>query len=190
MFSIGHSNHPIDRFLGLLQQHGIESLIDVRSVPYSRFSPQFAIHALRASLSEAGCAYVFLGEELGGRPDGREFYDDEGHVLYGRRAEAPEFRAGIERLVAEAGSRRVAIMCSEENPESCHRRLLVARALEPRGMAVDHIRGDGRLSRDAELAPIADLQGELFDRDGWRSTRPVRPGQPRREHAAKRARRR
>src|SRR5262245_1827042 len=115
MFSIGHSNHPIERFLQLLKQHGVEVLVDVRSMPYSRFSPQFSIHALRRSVSEAGCEYVFLGKELGGRPEGREFYDEEGRVLYGRRAEAPEFIAGIERLASDAEQRRVAMMCSEEN---------------------------------------------------------------------------
>lgn len=181
MFSIGHSKHPIDRFLQLLKGHGVEALIDVRSVPYSRFSPQFSIHALRTSVAEGGCEYVFLGKELGGRPEGRAFYDDEGHVLYGRRAEAPEFLAGIERLAAEAGRRRVAMMCSEEDPETCHRRLLVGRALEPRGIVVDHIRGDGRLQPDSELAPIGGRQGALFgsDDDAWRSKRPVQPAKPR-----------
>jgi uncharacterized protein (DUF488 family) len=181
MFSIGHSKHPIDKFLQLLKQHGVEALIDVRSVPYSRFSPQFSIHALRTSVAEAGCEYVFLGKELGGRPEGRAFYDDEGHVLYGRRVEAPEFLAGIERLAAEAGRRRVAVMCSEEDPETCHRRLLVARTLERRGIVVDHIRGDGRLQPESELAPKGGRQGALFGADdaAWKSKRPVRPARAR-----------
>ena len=177
MLSIGHSKHPIERFVQLLKRHGVEALIDVRSVPYSRFSPQFSIHALRTSVVAAGCEYVFLGKELGGRPEGREFYDDEGHVLYGRRAEVPEFLAGIERLAAEAGRRRVAMMCSEEDPETCHRRLLVGRALERRGIVVDHIRGDGRLQPESELAPLGGRQGALFGADdaAWKSKRPVQP---------------
>lgn len=198
MFSIGHSKHPIEKLLRLLKLHGIEALIDVRSVPYSRFSPQFSIHALRTSVAEAACDYVFLGKELGGRPEGREFYDDEGHVLYGRRAESPEFLAGIERLAGEAGRRRVAMMCSEEDPETCHRRLLVARALEPRGIVVDHIRGDGRLQPDCELAPMGGRQGTLFggEDEVWKSKRPVQPAKPRAQadephaQAGKRPRRR
>src|SRR5262245_44876564 len=102
LYSIGHSNHSIERFLHLLELHRIEALIDVRSVPYSRFSPQFSIHALRTAISEAGRAYVFLGKELGGRPEGREFYDEDGHVLYGRRAVAPDFQGGLDQLIAQA----------------------------------------------------------------------------------------
>src|ERR1043165_9075518 len=124
LYSIGHSRHPIERFLQLLEQHRIETLVDVRSMPYSRFSPHFGIHALRKAVADAGRAYLFLGKELGGGPEGAEYYDGEGHVLYGRRAEASDFCAGLDRLAVEADSHRVAIMCSEENPDSCHRRLL------------------------------------------------------------------
>jgi hypothetical protein len=75
LFSIGHSRHPLGAFLSLLAQHGIEVLVDVRSTPYSRFSPQLAIGALRAAVTGADRDYVFLGKELGGRPEGAEFYD-------------------------------------------------------------------------------------------------------------------
>jgi uncharacterized protein (DUF488 family) len=161
LFSIGHSRHPIGAFLSLLAQHGIEALVDVRSTPYSRFSPQFAIGALRSAVTGAGCDYVFLGKELGGRPEGAEFYDQEGRVLYGRRARSPELLAGIARLAELIERRRVAILCSEENPEHCHRRLLVGRILAARGVAIDHIRGDGRLEPETELA-AGDRQRNLF----------------------------
>jgi uncharacterized protein (DUF488 family) len=176
MYSIGHSRHSIERFLELLELHRIEVLVDVRSMPYSRFSPHFGIHALRKAVTEAGRGYVFLGKELGGRPEGAAYYDEEGHVLYGKRAEAPEFRAGLDQLAAEAGARRAAMMCSEENPEGCHRRLLVARALVPRGVVVDHIRGDGRLQAESELPAMGGAQGELFGTGGgWRSVMAVQP---------------
>jgi uncharacterized protein (DUF488 family) len=182
IYSIGHSNHPIEKFLYLLEQHRIEVLVDVRSVPASRFAPQFGHARLRAAVTESGRDYVFLGKELGGRPEGAQYYDEDGHVLYGRRAQTPEFIAGIDRLVALSAQRRVAMMCSEENPESCHRRLLVARALAPRGIAVDHVRADGRLQDDSELAPMDTAQGGLFDDtgDAWRSKHPVKPSKPRR----------
>src|SRR5262245_39427046 len=107
IYSIGHSNHPIEKFLRLLEQHRIELLVDVRSVPASRFAPQFGHARLRTAVVEAGRDYVFLGKELGGRPEGTEYYDEDGHVLYGRRAGAPDFVAGLERIAALAAGRRL-----------------------------------------------------------------------------------
>jgi uncharacterized protein (DUF488 family) len=177
VFSIGHSRHPIGEFLGLLELHDLEVLVDVRSTPYSRFSPQFARPALQRSVEAAGRGYVFLGKELGGRPEGDAFYDDEGRVRYGHRARSPEFLRGIERLESELARHRVAILCSEENPEHCHRRLLVGRVLGLRDITVVHIRGDGRLEPESERAREADRQGALFRPtvdDAWRSSHPVR----------------
>ena len=181
LFTIGHSRHPIAAFLSLLERHAIELLVDVRSMPYSRFSPQFARAALERAIADAGRAYRFLGKELGGRPDDARFYDAAGHMRYGLRARSPEFLAGIRALEAELGGRRVAILCSEENPEHCHRRLLVARVLVAHGVAIDHIRGDGRLEPEAALAS-AGRQGSLFapatdaaaDDAAWRSSHPIR----------------
>jgi uncharacterized protein (DUF488 family) len=67
LFTIGHSNHSIDAFIALLQQHGITAVADVRSHPYSRFLPHFNQSALKAALLNAGIQYVFLGKELGAR---------------------------------------------------------------------------------------------------------------------------
>lgn len=182
LFTIGHSRHPIAAFLSLLERHAIELLVDVRSMPYSRFSPQFARAALERAVADAGRAYRFLGKELGGRPDDASFYDADGHMRYGLRARSPEFLAGIRALEAELAGRRVAILCSEENPEHCHRRLLVARVLGAHGVAIDHIRGDGRLEPEAAFARTAERQGSLFasatddgdDDAAWRSSHPVR----------------
>jgi uncharacterized protein (DUF488 family) len=178
MLTIGHSRHPLDVFLQLLARYDVELLADVRSVPQSRFSPQFGRKQLEAAVAATGRSYLFLGKELGGRPDGASFYDDDGHVLYGRRARSAEFLDGVRRLEAELPGRRVAILCSEENPAHCHRRLLVGRVLGAQGVAIDHIRGDGRLEPESELAREAGRQGTLFgagDDDTWRSTHPVRP---------------
>lgn len=149
--TIGHSNHLIERFIALLREHGIETLVDVRSRPYSRWAPQFQKSRLSRSLTAASIAYVFLGDELGGRPEGREFYDAEGHVDYGRRAQAPDFQASVGRLIDVANQGPTAILCAEEDPGRCHRRLLVTPALQQRGLTVRHIRGDGRVQSDEEF---------------------------------------
>lgn len=178
LFTIGHSNHSADRFQRLLSEHGIEVLVDVRSWPHSRYV-EWADRSRMPDVAEmAGARYLFLGKELGGRPESSEFYDAAGHVLYAKVATGGEFRAGIERLRRGARRYRVAIMCSEENPASCHRRLLVAKVLLEEGVTIGHIRGDGNC--EVESRPIALSEGSLFDDEEnlWRSSLSVSRRQP------------
>jgi uncharacterized protein (DUF488 family) len=182
LFTIGHSNHPLEKFIELLRRHGVEVVVDTRSQPYSRHAPHFNRDALRTALAGAGIRYSFLGEELGGRPRGEEYYDAEGHVRYDRVAGADFFQSGIARVKRGAAKYRLALLCAEENPEGCHRRLLIARVLSAHGFTVDHIRGDGRLEREREFSPAggerAPVQGTLFDvpeERPWRSIRSVLP---------------
>jgi uncharacterized protein (DUF488 family) len=166
VWTIGHSTHPADTLIELLRGQRIEVLADVRSAPYSRHNPQFRKEKLRASVEQAGLRYVWLGAELGGRPPEPEFYDVKGHARYDLVAETERFQAGLERLLTGAAAYRVAIMCSEEDPARCHRRLLVTRALVARGVEVRHIRGDGIVVTEAELSDgeAADSgQAALFD---------------------------
>ena len=151
LFSIGHSNHSADGFGDLLKKYDIEVLVDVRSHPYSRYAPQFDTSGLKALLAKAGVKYLYLGRELGGRPEGDEYYDAGGHVLYARLATSPLFLEGIDRLQKGAQTYRVAVMCAEEDPLNCHRRLLIGRVLQERGIVLDHIRGDGRPQTEDEL---------------------------------------
>lgn len=166
VWTIGHSTHPVDALAGLLRGQRIEVLADVRSMPYSRHNPQFRKENLRASIEQAGLRYVYLGAELGGRPPEPEFYDSKGHARYDLVAETERFQGGLERLLTGAASYRVAIMCSEEDPARCHRRLLVTRALVGRQVEVRHIRGNGSVVTEAELGSgeAADPgQAALFD---------------------------
>ena len=95
LYAVGHSNHTLEQFLDLVRSAGVEALVDVRSHPHSRFAPQFNREHLAIAVGAADIKYVFLGRELGGRPDGDEYYDDEGHVLYGRVARSALFGDGI-----------------------------------------------------------------------------------------------
>ncbi len=151
IFTVGHSNHSLEVFINLLQSHKINVLVDVRSKPFSRFSPQFNKEGLEKAVKAGGIKYLFLGRELGGRPQDSEFYDNYGFVLYSRIAESPLFLEGIDRLIKGIKTYRVAVMCGEENPANCHRRLLVGRVLGERGVSVRHIRGDGRIQDEDEL---------------------------------------
>ena len=141
LFSIGHSNHPIGYFVGLLQRHGITALADVRSVPYSRRYPQFRRETLAESLRAAGIAYVFLGKELGGKRAG-------GLI---DAARTPTFRAGLERLREGAQRYRVAFMCAEREPLDCHRTMLVARHLRAPDVTIRHILANGTVEEHGSV---------------------------------------
>ncbi len=181
-FTIGHSNHELQTFLDLLAAHEIDVLVDVRSSPYSQYTSYFSQDALQLTLPAHGVKYLFLGNLIGGRPDGDEFYDEEGYVRYDRLAESPPFRQGMDRLAEGVEKYRVAIMCGEEDPMACHRRLLIGRVLARRGVTVQHIRGDGSLESETQIAereksadPDAG-QLTLFDvteKPEWKSTQSV-----------------
>jgi uncharacterized protein (DUF488 family) len=178
LVSVGHSNQPIEHFLGLLRKFDVEAVADTRSQPYSRYSPQYDQGSLKEKLESAGIRYVYMGKELGGRPDGKEFYDVGGHVLYGKVAESDSFKNGLARL--EAGMRQyrtLALLCSEENPSVCHRRLLITRVLAERGIEVYHLRGDGRMESESELrAAEQPAQLTLFGQQNtWKSIPSVSP---------------
>lgn len=183
VWTIGHSSHPLDTFLDLLAQHQIALLADVRSHPYSRHAPQFNRQGIQRPLRARAVGYLFLGDLLGGRAEGKQFYDEQGHVLYDRVARSPEFQRGIQRLLDPIQSSRVALMCGEEDPADCHRRLLIGRVLRARGIDVIHIRGDGTIQSEEELAAqerFRKTKGQLtlFDMgepDEWKSTQSVLP---------------
>jgi uncharacterized protein (DUF488 family) len=134
-------------------------------------------------LRESQIEYIYLGKELGGRPEGREFYDEDGRVFYSRVAASSFFQRGLERLDVAIRKHRLALLCSEENPSICHRRLLVARVLRERGIAVDHVRGDGSVQSEEklveeELERTPDEQLNLFEQpriSEWKSIPSVSP---------------
>jgi uncharacterized protein (DUF488 family) len=164
IWTVGHSRHQLPALLAVLRGPGIELVADIRSRPFSRYNPQFNREKFSAALLAAGLSYLFLGAELGGRPPEPEFYDSAGHVRYGALARTERFSAGLRRLLAESDRQRVAILCSEEDPRRCHRRLLVGRVVTARGIPVLHIRGDGTVVRDEDLGPLPPQmsQGTLF----------------------------
>jgi uncharacterized protein (DUF488 family) len=150
LFTIGHSTHTAEKFLELLRQHDISAIGDVRSSPFSAWTPQFNRTALEPTLREAGLHYVFLGDELGARRVEREVYID-GVARYERIAKLPAFQTGLERVRKGARKFRLALMCAEKDCLECHRTILVCRHLR-RDLNIGHIQDDGGIEthRDAE----------------------------------------
>jgi uncharacterized protein (DUF488 family) len=144
LYSIGHSDHSVEALVSLLQRCQVRVLVDVRSQPYSQWTPQFNRESLARDLEAAGLRYVFLGDALGGRPAERALYDPgQERPNYERLSRRPVFQAGLDRLLELAAEDQVAFMCSEGDYKRCHRTLLITPALLARGAQVLHIQPDG-----------------------------------------------
>jgi len=144
IYTIGHSNYPIDKFIALLKQHGITGVSDVRSQPYSRYCSQYNRENLQKTLKENGIEYVFLGEELGARREEQECYED-GVVKYDKIEQLDIFKNGLEKLKKGARKCTMAIMCAEKDPLNCHRTILISKNLKNQGVQVKHILEDGSI---------------------------------------------
>ena len=160
ILTIGHSRHSLPRFIALLETARTTSVADVRSAPVSRFSPHFNKRALAVSLDARGIAYVFLGNEFGGRPQQQELFTG-GVANYEKMAAAPSFQSDLDQLMLGAEDYRIAVMCSEADPLDCHCCLLVGRALAGAGVEVGHILASGAVMSHSEaeerLLHLADL---------------------------------
>jgi uncharacterized protein (DUF488 family) len=152
IWTVGHSVHGIARFLELLRGAAVALVVDTRARPYSRFNPHFNRERLREALEGAGIAYLWRGAALSGRPAEKRFYRPDGALDLDELWRWPALQAGIDEVAAEAGTKRTALLCAEEDPLICHRRFLLTPPLLARGAAVLHIRGDGRIEPEPELA--------------------------------------
>jgi uncharacterized protein (DUF488 family) len=149
LYTIGHSNHDLPVFLGLLRGAGVTLVADVRSRPHSQRFPQYSQPEFEQALRPAGFAYLFLGEELGGRPDDADAYRVDGLVDYRRRRKSFGFRQGLDRVLQESKRHTVALLCAEEDPIACHRFLMICPALIEAGVVPQHIRRGGILETQA-----------------------------------------
>ncbi len=149
--TIGHSNHSIEDFVSLLADNGVNMVVDVRSAPRSRWVPHFNPDNLEPALERVGIDYAYMGQELGGRPNDRSAYEEDGRVSYERAALADDFTDGVAVLVRQADERIIALLCMERDPLECHRALLVARALAEQGVDVRHILPDGEVENHEQL---------------------------------------
>lgn len=166
LFTIGHSNHPVEVFIELLRKHGVTAVGDVRSHPYSRYVPQYSREALKTVLTHSEIAYVFLGKELGARSENPACYK-QGKVQYDCLANQPQFAEGVKRVIDGMRRHNIALMCAEKDPLECHRTLLVARKLHEAGIEIAHIHADGSLEEhgalESRLLNVSKLpEGDMF----------------------------
>lgn len=161
LFTVGHSTLPIEKFIALLNHYGIAQLVDVRTIPRSRYNPQFNDTALATSLAEASIGYVHM-KALGGLRHARKDSPNTGWRNGGFRGYADymqtaEFEHALETLIALAQNQRTAIMCAEAVPWRCHRSL-ISDALTVRNIPVIEILGESS-ARPHKLTPFAQVKG-------------------------------
>jgi uncharacterized protein (DUF488 family) len=152
IYTIGHSTHTIDEFIGLLKNAGIDTVVDVRSSPYSKHNPQFNRESLKVELAKQEIIYIFMGDELGARHREPEVLEADGRVNFEKVRGLESFKNGIKRVItgAEKGY-GIALMCSEKDPMECHRFSLVSYALKKEGVSVRHILADGTIKENVEF---------------------------------------
>ena len=153
IWSIGHGDLELLRFVELLRAYDIAGVADLRTVPYRARCPQFNREPLAAELTRAGIAYEFFGAELGGTPQDPAYWQIDGRPDFARIAASEAFRDGLHRLLALAGARRTAVMADPTNPWRGARERLVGRNLRALGCRVHYIAPDGTEFADLRASP-------------------------------------
>lgn len=137
--TIGHGKRELKTFVYTLLRYKVNAVVDVRSVPYSKFSPQFNKGMLESELLKHKITYIWMGDSLGGRPSDSSVYDDAGIVDYERLVKTKPFLEGLEKLEELSTMYNIAIMCSEVDPFKCHRFLAISRELSARDYKILHV---------------------------------------------------
>ncbi|MBI5584384.1 MAG: DUF488 domain-containing protein [Deltaproteobacteria bacterium] len=200
LYTIGHSNHPIEHVLHLLSLHRISAVADVRSIPFSRYTPQFNQGPLQKAVREAGMEYVFLGKEFGARSEDPACYE-KGKLHFGLVAQTELFQNGLARIRKGVETYRIALLCAEKDPITCHRMILVCRHLKRHIPVILHILEDGRTEENPQaerrlrnslgiqethlFATLEELTDEAYDIQGKRIAHEEKP-QDEKAHEEKR----
>ena len=144
ILTIGYGNRTLEAFLALLKQYDVRCLLDVRSVPYSRFKPEFNRETFSAFLKTHGIEYKYCGDALGGRPEDESLYTEDDKVDYNAVRNSEKFQQGLQNLIEHWEAwHPVVLMCSELDPDRCHRKRLIGEALISRDIPVAHIDQNG-----------------------------------------------
>ena len=152
IYTIGHSTHPIDYFLRLLQNYSVNCVIDVRSLAASSYNPQYNGEPLTNFLKQNGIKYLHFADEFGARHTDPDLLDEEGKVDFEKVRKSWNFKNGVERLwLAIEKGFIIALMCSESEPFDCHRFSMISTALNNDGFDVKHILKDKSIKSNSAL---------------------------------------
>ena len=176
VFSIGHSNLNYRRFAWLLRKCDVDQVIDIRSIPYSKHVPHFNFKVLREKLEKSRFKYEYLGNQLG-TSNVNLSLGFEQHPDYRHQIAREAYKDGLDQLIKIARNNRVAIMCAEGNPYTCHRHTVLSDELLKYGLEMVHIFTDGRtVPAHNTLLPRRTKTGKFVQRGLFDM---VGPNQPR-----------
>lgn len=170
IYTIGHSSHSREYFIELLRSFHIQTVIDIRSVPYSKFVPHFNKEMIKQYLQSNGLYCIYMAQEFGARQEDPSLYHREGYLDFQKVRAQPFFKEGIERLKKGLTKEHsIALMCTEKDPIDCHRSILIAPALVEEDIDVIHILENGSSENQGQLEdrlvqlyfPLAEQQ-DLF----------------------------
>jgi uncharacterized protein (DUF488 family) len=159
IFTIGHSNYPIDKLLDMLKCYDINCVVDIRGTPYSKYNVQFNKETISKTLVQNGYIYIYMGKEFAAQRENKSLYTEEGYADFEKVAYDKDFLSGIERLkIGCTKGYRIVLMGAMQNPINCHRCILLGRALREAGFNIKHILDD------YSLASQEDLEETLLDK--------------------------
>jgi len=168
LYTIGHSNHAIGKFIALLKIYEIRVVIDVRSSPYSSYCPQFNQDTLTLALKKSDIAYLYLGNELGARPDDACCYEN-GRISFLKIIKSDSFNNGIHKVLCEMQNHKIVLLCSEKDPINCHRTIIISHFLSRYGVHIQHILENGAIEENSEtekrLLKTMKIERSLFEQD-------------------------
>lgn len=142
IYTVGHSNHTIDYFIEIIKEFGIDTIVEIRSVPNSKYLKHFNKSNLINELSKHNIKYLDMSKYLGGRPEDKSVLNIDNKIELHKIEGKNWYQEAIDRLVNISKKSRIAIMCSEENPANCHRGYIISHTLLNRGEEIIHIRGN------------------------------------------------
>ena len=151
LYTIGHSTYPVDHFLELIRKYNIQYVIDVRSIPYSRFASQYNSEVLKKDLRGINVEYFHMDKSFGARQTDIRYYNSDGYLDFELFRKSDAFIKGVQNIIKGLKQYNIALMCTEKKPIDCHRAIMVARGFELHGVSVQHILHDGSTMSQTEL---------------------------------------
>lgn len=152
IYTIGHSNYPVERLIDMLKYYNINCVVDIRGTPYSKYNIQYNKETIAHTLKEAGFIYIYMAKEFAANRENKSSYNKEGYSEFQKVISEEEFLSGIERL--KVGCKKgynIVLLSAMQDPIRCHRSILVGRYLRENGFNVKHILDDYSLASQENI---------------------------------------